>query len=564
MVETIAAVPELVPARMLNEFVYCPRLGFLEWVEGEFADNAFTEDGRYQHRRVDRRSGHLAPAGPVALEEEDPERPRTSRSVTMSAPVEGLIARMDVIEASGPQATPVDYKRGAVPDTPGGVYEPERVQLCAQGLILRENGFVCPGGWIYFTESRRRVWVDFDAALVETTRKALQDFRRTAAGGVRPPALKHSPKCGGCSLSGICLPDELDLLVGDPESLQGREEVRRLLPARDDALPLYVQTHGASVGISGETLQVREKGREVGEVRLLDLSQVNLLGNVQISTQAVRELLGRGIPISYFSFGGWYCGTIHGPTHKNILLRQAQYRAAADAERCRTISRELVAAKILNSRTLLRRNLEQAESSLLVELKELAAQALVAPSLETLLGVEGYAGRLYFQAFPRLFKKAGLAFDLHGRNRRPPLDPVNAMLSFGYSMLTRDLSAILQAVGFDPFQGYYHQPRYGRPALALDLMEPFRPLIVDSAVLWAMNNGVLSPGDFIHAANACNLSPSGRKSFIQAYERRVDELITHPVFGYRLSYRQLLTVQARLFGRYLAGELDKVPTFRTR
>ncbi|MGI5844036.1 MAG: CRISPR-associated endonuclease Cas4g/Cas1g [Candidatus Xenobium sp.] len=562
--QTRTALPELLPARMLNEFVYCPRLGFLEWVEGEFADNQYTEDGRYQHRRVDRKSGFLE-APPEPEDAEAPERPQVARSVMMSAPVEGLIARMDLVEATGAEATPVDYKRGKVPNVPANAYDPERVQLCAQGLILRENGFVCRGGWLYFAASRRRVWVEFEPELVEMTRQAARDFRRMADDGVRPPPLHHSPKCGGCSLSGICLPDEIELLRGDPQAPESpEEEVRRLMPARNEALPLYLQRHGLSLGLSGETLQVREKGEQVAEIRLLDLSQINLMGNIQITTQAVRELCSRGIPVSYFSFGGWFSGMTQGPGHKNILLRQTQFRAAFDPDRCCTIARELVAAKILNCRTMLRRNLEEPAPDLLVELKELAGQARRTKNLESLLGVEGYAGRLYFGAFPGMFKKQGLSFDFQGRNRRPPLDPVNAMLSFAYSLLTRDLTITLQSVGFDPFQGYYHQPRYGRPALALDLMEPFRPLIADSTVLWCLNNGVIGPDDFVTAANACNLSPSGRKSFIQAYERRMDELITHPTFGYRLSYRQLLEVQSRLFGRYLAGEVPEVPTIRTR
>ncbi len=557
------ALPELLPARMLNEYVYCPRLGFLEWVEGEFADNQFTEDGRFQHRRVDRRSGVLAP--PETAGEEDPERPKVARSVSMSAPVEGLIARMDVVEAAGLEATPVDYKRGTAPDVPNGAYDPERVQLCAQGLILRENGFVSQEGCLYFVASRRRVRVPFDDELVAQTRQAVSDFRKVAEAGIRPPPLVHSPKCQGCSLSSICLPDEVEFLRGVPEdSCAEPGQVRRLVPARDDALPLYLQRQGLYLGLSGETLQIREKGQTVGEARLLDVSQVNLMGNIQISTQAVRELCSRGIPVNYFSYGGWFCGMVQGLTHKNILLRQVQFQAAGEPERCLAIARSLVAAKVLNCRTLLRRNWESPSQDVLRELKEMAGQARRAESLESLLGVEGYAGRLYFQSFPGLFKKQAMPFEFQGRNRRPPLDPVNAMLSFAYSLLTRQLTCMLQGIGFDPHLGFYHQPRYGRPALALDLMEPFRPLIADSAVLWCLNNGVLGGEDFIYAAGACNLSPGGRKSFIQAFEKRMDELVTHPTFGYRLSYRQLLEVQARLFGRFLAGELAEVPTFRTR
>lgn len=144
-------------------------------------------------------------------------------------------------------------------------------------------------------------------------------------------------------------------------------------------------------------------------------------------------------------------------------------------------------------------------------------------------------------------------FEFSGRNRRPPTDPVNALLSYAYSLLTRTWSVTLTAVGFDPYRGFYHQPRYGRPALALDMMEPFRPLIADSAVLTAINNGEVRPTDFLKAGSAINLTPDGRKRFIAVYERRLSQEITHPLFGYRISYRRLLELQGRLLGRFLLG-----------
>jgi len=171
-----------------------------------------------------------------------------------------------------------------------------------------------------------------------------------------------------------------------------------------------------------------------------------------------------------------------------------------------------------------------------------------------LLGIEGMAARPYFQELPGLIKKpeaeAGMSFDFEGRNRRPPKDPVNALLSLAYALLAKDLTIVLQAVGFDPFLGFYHRPRYGRPALALDLMEEFRPLVADSIVVNAINTGVVKPGDFRRRAGAVALSDTGRSRFLRAYERRMDELVTHPLFGYRISYRRLLEVQARLLGRY--------------
>jgi len=153
---------------------------------------------------------------------------------------------------------------------------------------------------------------------------------------------------------------------------------------------------------------------------------------------------------------------------------------------------------------------------------------------------------------------------LEGRNRRPPRDPVNALLSLGYSILTKDLTIACYAVGFDPMMGFYHQPRFGRPALALDLMEPFRPLIVDSAVISAINTRMVTATDFVRSGDAVALTPAGRKSFYHAYELRMDTFVTHPTFEYRVSYRRLLEVQARLLARVLEGEIGDYPVFITR
>ena len=261
-------VPDLIPARMLNEFCYCPRLAYLEWVQGEFADNLETREGRFGHRRVDRPSRQQVPEakeakGDTESSDADEDGPVEveklhSRSVMLSAPGEGLIARIDVLDLESAVAVPVDYKRGKVPDVPGGAWEPEQVQLCAQGLILRENGYHCEAGILYFIESRRRVSIPFEDPLVERTRQLIRQMRETASSGVIPPPLDDSPKCPRCSLVGICLPDETCLLA-EPDRPLARGEVRRLLPARDDALPLYVQEQGVTLGKSGDVLMVRRR-----------------------------------------------------------------------------------------------------------------------------------------------------------------------------------------------------------------------------------------------------------------------------------------------------------------
>jgi CRISPR-associated protein Cas1 len=552
--------PDLVPARMLNEHAYCPRLAYLEWVQGDFADNADTIDGQFQHRNVNVESGNL-PDPDAAVEDK-----LHARSVLLSAPQAGLIARMDLIESEGKKVTPIDYKRGRAPNVAEGAWEPERVQLCAQALILEENGYEVERGLLYFVASRQRIEVPIDEALRARTKALLADLRATAARAEPPPPLVDSPKCPRCSLVGICLPDETNLLRGGEDETR----VRRLVPGRDDALPLYVQSAGAKVGRSGAELVVETRDGDKRRLRIADTSHVALFGAVQISTQAVQELCERGIPIAYLSSGGWFYGMTRGMDHKNVELRRQQFRVAADEQRALQIAKRVVVVKIKNSRTLIRRNADEAPARALARLKELAVTAEDAPSLESLLGVEGTAARVYFEAFGALLKPPGgsddglATFDFDGRNRRPPRDPVNALLSFGYALLAKDLTIALQAVGFDPYLGFYHQPRYGRPALALDLMEEFRPLVADSVVLSAVNTGAVHRHDFLRRGGAVALTPAGRTKFLRAYERRMDEEIAHPVFGYRISYRRTLEVQIRLLARYLSGEIDAYPPFATR
>ena len=254
---------------------------------------------------------------------------------------------------------------------------------------------------------------------------------------------------------------------------------------------------------------------------------------------------------------------------KNVFLRRAQFALAEKDWFATTLARRLVAGKIRNQRTMLLRNHEQPPQDVLREMKQMVERAEEAGSAEELLGIEGNAARLYFGQLAGMIKvesEAGAAFgfDFEGRNRRPPRDPVNALLSLGYGVLAKDLTIACYAVGFDPFIGFYHQPRFGRPALALDLMEPFRPLVVDSAVITAINTGMVTGRDFVRAGEAVALTPEGRKAFYRAYEARMDTLVTHPLFNYRVSYRRLLEIQARLLARVLDGEVAEYPVFVTR
>jgi CRISPR-associated protein Cas1 len=457
----------------------------------------------------------------------------------------------------------------------------------SRAIVLRENGYRVEEGVIYYAATRQRVRVPLTEGVIEETEGAIRDAWALAEAGRIPLPLDDSPKCPGCSLNSICLPGETTTLrSAAQEDDTGQlalfeemrvphkpplKETRRLIAPRADLRPVYLNTQGLRVGRSGDVLQVKEKDTLRQEIRPIEISQLNLMGNIQVTTQVTQLLCEAGIPVCYFSQGGWFYGITTGMATKNVFLRQAQFRLAAEPWFCLKLARRLVGGKIRNQRTMLLRNHTEPPETCLREMKEMAVRADAAESAEELLGIEGNAARLYFGAFDGMLKAGdeaetpvGFRLDFEGRNRRPPRDPVNALLSLGYSMLTKDLTIACYAVGFDPMMGYYHQPRFGRPALALDLMEPFRPLIVDSAVINAINTRMVTAADFMRSGDAVALTPGGRKGSYHAYELRMDTLVTHPIFEYRVSYRRLLEVQARLLGRVIEGETGDYPVFITR
>ncbi|HZP96250.1 MAG TPA: CRISPR-associated endonuclease Cas1 [Candidatus Limnocylindria bacterium] len=552
----------LVPARMVNEWVYCPRLAWLEWVEGQWAESGDTAQGRRVHARVD-------VAGPALPDVEAVEAGAElkTRSVMLSSERLGLIAKIDLLETAGGSVTPVDYKKGKRPHVAEGAFEPERVQVCAQALVLEDNGYTVAEGMLWFAESRERVRVVLDDDLRARTIRAIAELRRAAAGGEAPPPLENSPKCPRCSLLGICLPDEVNYL-------RGHAVPRPIVVPDEPSLPLYVQSPGARVRKDGETIQIEtDEGRT--EARLIDVSELAVYGPVSVSTPLLHELMSREIPVAWFSSGGWFMGHTTGAGEKNVAIRVAQYRAALDETRALAIARGIVAAKIRNARTILRRNWKQASAEVereqaMNELKWLALRAERARDADQLLGLEGEAAAVHFRHFARLLSpprssgKTFTTFAFEHRNRRPPTDPVNALLSYAYGLLLRTVHVALAGAGFDPYLGFYHRPRHGRPALALDLMEPYRPLLADSTVINAINNGEVKPWDFVYSGPACALTKSGRRALIASYERRLDQETTHPLFGYRLSMRRLLSVQARLLARHLLGETDSYPHYVPR
>ncbi len=484
--DTTPDIPDLLPVRMLNEFAFCERLFYLEWVQGNFEDSSDTIEGEMVHRNVDNHSGNL----PDSHSEELNENLHVT-SVLLSANKYKIISRLDLIEISDGFVSPVEYKKGTESDSDDGVWYPDKIQVCAQAIILLENGYKCNEGIVYYAGSNKRIRISITQTLIDETIELLKKAINLAESGKIPKPLIDSPKCPGCSLVGICLPDETNSLT-NLNDYSPDVEARRLYPARDDALPVYVQEQGAYVSKKNEELIIKIRDKELDNVRLIDISQLSLFGNVQISTQTIHELCKRSIPINYFSYGGWFYGITHGMGHKNVELRDKQYSASKNTNLSLSISKQIVSNKIKNCRTMLRRNSKFNVDTALKELQKWIDLTQKAGNFQELLGIEGMAARTYFMHFNDMIKTREYGFDFESRNRRPPKDPVNSMLSYVYSMMAKDFTVTLLATGFDPYMGFYHRPKYGRPALALDMMEEFRSIIGDSVVINLINTRFLS------------------------------------------------------------------------
>lgn len=561
------AMPDLIAASMVSDYAYCPRQCYIRWSEGEFRE---CEDNSNSADDSDGSDGSAA-SWPLA---------GRCRTAQLSAPRIGLTCRINLVDGEGQEGArdvvPVLLKKGEAAGISGEVYDSDRVRLCAQGLVLRENGFLCSAGLAYFFKSKKSVSVRFDEPLIAETKEIIARIRAMAGDRRMPPPLPDSPKCNRCSLAGICLPDEVNLLReqkagrggvcgSDEQGPAGpTRELRMLLASRDDQVPVYVLDQGSTVHKRGDCLEIRSREGKVGTVRMIEVSQLCLYGGVEISTPAVVELMQRGIPVLHFTHGGWFEGICLGHTSKNIDLRIRQYEWARDKERSLSLARGMISGKIRNCRVLLRRNDQEIPAEALEKLADYACQAERAESLERLLGLEGAAAELYFSRLGSLLKVDDEKLFFQGRNRRPPRDPVNAVLSYLYGILAKECFVTLLAVGFEPYLGFYHQPRYGRPALALDLMEEFRPIIADSTAVSLFNNKELAVKDFVITEEGVMIGRSAKRKVVAGYERRMDTQITHPLFGYKISYRRVLEVQSRLLARALSGEIEQYPAFCTR
>lgn len=348
---------------------------------------------------------------------------------------------------------------------------------------------------------------------------------------------------------------------------------------------LYLTEQYSVVKVEGEALRVQfpadrvnKQPGKVVRVPLAKIDQVMVLGDITLTTPALHTLLERRIAVHYLSAHGRSYGALTADPAKNAGLRIAQYALHCDSARRFMVARQCVAGKLANMRTTLLRYARARDQdqplraaaqqirTCLRELAQLSAPTAVDPTdrmhgLGPLLGLEGSGSAAYYGVFGDLLK-GDWAFP--GRVRRPPTDPVNALLSFGYTVLTNQVVSLVCAVGLDPALGVLHQPGFGKPALALDLVEEFRPIVVDSVVITLLNTGQITAQDFDEELGAYRLHDEPRKAFLTRLEARLNEKVQHPVFHYQTTYRRCIELQARLFAKYAQGEIEGYVPFTVR
>jgi len=496
-----------------------------------------------------------------------------------------------VIEGEADGACIVDYKKGAarrLDDGTRAAKENDAVQMAAYALLLREHGTVVASAEVYYAEEKRRVPVPLTDELFAKTRATLAEARAIAASGKLPPPLVNDRRCDYCSAYPVCLPRESAWWSHARERASAEDAQLRLSfppgelpleftgappadhdpippprPPRDDGELLVVQKPGAQVGQRGGEFVVTLHGEIVRKLPLHQVRAIYLYGAIQLTAQAAESCLEHNIDVAYFAASGRFLGLLRGLPASGVDARLGQARLFEESFFRLKLARECIRAKISNQRTMLMRNGDVPDRvlRLLAEARDATEDTR---DLTELLGVEGAAASLYFEQFASMIKGAEWKFDFAGRNRRPPRDPVNALLSLGYSILAKELAGVCHAVGLDPFLGFMHQPRYGRPALALDLMEEFRPLIADSVAITLINRGEIDIGDFIRSATGTFLNEQGRRRFWEAWFRRIDTEVKHPEFGYKMSYRRMLEVQARQLWRVVRGDAPTYHGFTTR
>lgn len=525
----------------LHALAYCPRLFYLEEVEELYTQDAAVFAGRRLHAELEKQ------------EEEEWEE------LLLESEELGLRGRVDALRTRDGQTIPYEHKRGRSrrdEKNKPQAWESDKLQVLAYAYLIESAlGIPISEGRIRYHADNVLVHVPLTDEGRAAVRDAIQQARDLRTSTHRPPVTDNERMCARCSLAPVCLPEEARLA-------HNREwQPMRLFPQDDERLVIHVLEPGTAVGRTGEQLKLTRRGQRPETIPVEQVGQLVFHSFSQISTQALHFCVSRGIGVHFVSGGGRYIGSFD-TRQGSIQRRIHQYSALNHPDTCLELARKLVTCRAQGQRKFLMRGTRGTKvvsaklNKVIAQMKTVLKQVPKAQSLDSLLGLEGNLAALYFGALPCLIVEGvppALRFD--HRNRRPPKDRFNALLSFGYALLIKDVMNAILTVGLEPALGFYHQPRTQAPPLALDLMEIFRVPLVDMLVMGSINKGQWDiKADFEIRGVQVWLSDMGRRKLVSLYERRKEESWKHRVTGYSLTYRRLLELEVRLLEKEWMGE----------
>jgi CRISPR-associated protein Cas1 len=532
----------------LHALAYCERLFYLEEIEEIRVADERVYDGRTLHEALDE-DGVLV-------------------EMNLESEVLGIKGKLDAIRRRDGQLIPYEHKKGRA-RTSGPSHEPwpsDRLQLGAYAMLLEQaTGELVPEGRIRYHGDNVTVRLQITEDLRAEVTAAVARARELSESTERPPVTSNERLCARCSLAPVCLPEEA-------RKTSNRERpALRLFPPDDERRPIHVLGHGTRIGRSGDQIVVTPREGDPTREPIHEVRSVTVHGNGSISTQALHLCAEHEVAIHWFGPGGFYVGSFW-RDDAAVQRRIRQYGALSDPETRLRLARALVRARAEGQlRFLLRATQgdDREESGVAAAIKGIRqslAMAARATSPEILLGCEGQAAACYFGAVSALFaSQVDERMRPNDRNRRPPRDPFNALLSFGYGLLLREVVQAIRTVGLDGSFGFYHRPRSSAPPLALDVMELFRVPVVDMAVIAAINRQQFRPdGDFTYGGQQVWLNDEGRRKAIDIVERRLSELWRHPILDYSLSYRRHIELEVRLLEKEWSGEPGLFASARVR
>ncbi|WP_229115856.1 CRISPR-associated endonuclease Cas1 [Parenemella sanctibonifatiensis] len=521
----------VIPISLVAHTVFCPRRAWLE-AAGERVESVAIAAGQAAHARVDR-----------------PSQASDARAVEVSHEQLGIVGRCDVVRD---QRMVIEYKSTPLRRKPE-VTDPQRVQIALQVICLRDAGVPIDEAAVYFTNHKKHIPVGLTPPELRTAAEWVARTREVVESEQPPQPLLDDPRCRGCSHSNVCLPEEV----------RGTKPKRRIMPADPAGQMVHLTTPGARASIRSGRLVVVKGDDQLASIPMEQVMGVVVHGNIDLSSALIRELLWQGKPLTWASDRGRTIGFATPTRRANGLARVRQHVASHEGRI--GIARAIVTGKVLNQATLLRRNVP--DSTAPASIRRSAELIKMASSLNELAGLEGLSAAAYFREFPKLLRGAAAPDFVKawpGRTGRTARDPLNAALNFVYGMLLADVTAAVVSCGLDPHAGFLHSPGRNKPALALDLMEEFRAPIADSVVMGAINNGELTVAMFSTTLGDARLREIGRNRLVAAYERRVATVIKHPVFGYSVTWRRTIEVQARLMLAAIDGTQPEYRPMRIR